>query len=362
MQNLISNSSFSDITLKKDSNEFYKILPGILSNLKHWYLPEYINYKKATQHLNSILYSSISYKTSRDNDLVIKKKAYANSNADQMFENNLGFMAVYLNDGYTVSVIQQHLIHPLKPGNYCLKFKYKYLGNHSLVDGKIGLEFSFSPTNLKEYYVKERLTVPLELIQAVFKDSVKETDENTPWQQLCYSIKLNGNEQFLNIGALTNPRKYSFDHASYFIDDIELYYLSDTSKCMCESINKDLRHQYLREFPINKHISNDTLVMFTPHTGWVPEFLSPPAKYYLQNIVSFMQRNPTIKIKFIEHNQQNNMESMPFFYDCFFKYLFFYGISKNRVSVESGLCEDTTSIYCGRNAQYIKIGFEFYNE
>lgn len=356
-QNLIANPSFSEVVAKKDSNQFYKILAGNLSEVKHWHLPGYINYQSKLNSSVWRLNNLVHFITSRDKDLVIKQNKLTRTSSDQLFENNLGFMYIYMNDFQTGSIIQQQLTNPLHEGSYCFKFKYKYIRQRSQYNGKTTLEFSFSSSNLKEYYIKKRVTVPSALVQITFKDTSNISDSNTPWLQKCYTINLNGNERFLSIGGLTNPRKYSFDWSTYYIDDIELYYMpNEESKCECQILNKDLRLTHNMEFPLNKHISNDTLIMLYPE-GFDSGMITPDAKQYLQNIISFMQRYPKVKITFIEHNRYNNLLSNQFFCTPFINYLKFFGITNDRISSLTGLCEDSNSIYCGNSAKYAKIGF-----
>lgn len=359
-QNLISNPSFSDVYSIKDTLKEHRLLPGKLSDVKDWYLPTYINYKK---HLLvsqfSSLYGSTYYMSSRDKNIFIKNRYFTNS--EQLFENNLGFIELVIDYFYPKTTVQQRLTKPITKGKYCFKFKYKYEYAKSL-NKNIPIEFCFSDTDLKEYY-QQKLTVPPNIINVSFIDAVTQTDENTPWQQKCYVIYLKGNEHYLTLGGLSNPHKPST--AVYWLDDIELTRLTDTTTCVCDTINKNLAQFYHDEFPINEEISNDTLVMFLPHNGFVPNLITPDEKIYLYKIISFMQRHPKVKIKYLEYTERadlvlNQSFFPPMFYQTHQFFLTFYGINKNRISGGYALCGDPKSIYCGTYKDYVKIGFKFY--
>ena len=359
VQNLIANPSFSEVFPKKDSSSFYTIFPGARSQVKNWYLPEYIDYKLATKGSNSPLYSSTYYYSSRDKEGVIKKKLYSNS--DQLFEDNLGFMYIYMNNRFTVSVIQQKFTTSLPKGKYCFKFKYKYLANYSSHDVNVKLEVAFSPTDLKEYYQKQWLNVPLSLTQVSYQDTSIITDKNTPWQQHCSLIELKGNEQYVSIGSLSHPNRYVSGWALYYIDDIEFYKITDTVQCNCYTINKDLSETYAREFPLDRIVSNDTLITFVPNGQFIPGIITPPAKHYLNQIIAFMQRHPDVKILLTEQDRLNIPSSSSGSYSIYFvEYLLFFGISKERIRITTGRCEGGNSIYCGLKAEYVKVSIMFY--
>jgi hypothetical protein len=362
-QNLISNPSFSEVKTLKDTLKPHYLLPGNLSEVKSWYLPTYIDYKKhhfQTQ-FNS-LYGSTYYMSSRDKDIFIRAKYY--TNGEQLLENNLGFIQLGIDGIYPKTTIQQHLIKPLNKGIYCFKFKYKYMKNWSFC-GFLPLEICFSKTDLKEYY-KQKLTVPINKIQVSLLDSVTNSDENTPWRQQCYVLNLNGDEQYLTIGGLNNPQTIST--ARYWIDDMELTPLNETAQCDCEIINKDLTQSYHKEFSTNEIVENDTLVMFNAHNGWVNPIMPPEIrKYFLYDLISYMQRNSKVKIKYFEYTPYpediiNSNASPLLFFQSYKRFFLFYGISMDRIKGEYKLCGDPTSIYCKERTNFIKIGFEFYYE
>ncbi len=363
-QNLITNPSFSDVKMRKDTSKQHKLLPGNLSDVTSWYLPTYINYKKhyLQTQFNS-LYGSTYYMSSRDKDILIRAKYY--TNGEQLLENNLGFIELIISGLYPKTSIQQYLTKPLKKGKYCFKFKFKYLKDWSFNE-HLPLEFCFSKTNLKEYY-KQKLTIPLNKIQVSLLDSNINTDENIPWRQQCYVLNLNGDEQYLTIGGLNNPRVVGT--TCYWIDDLELIPITDTTQCSCEIINKNLTESYHKTFPLNQIIENDTLVMFRTSNGFVNPMITPDIKkYFLYNLISFMQRNPKVKVKYYEYSaySQDTLKTtkadLPLFYRSYRKFLLFYGITDDRINWKYKFCSDTTSIYCKEHTNFIKIGFEFYYE
>lgn len=346
-QNLILNSSFSEVNIKKNNSIPYSIFKDPFSDVKNWYIPNYTNYTKDD-------YNFVTYFSSRDKDLNIKERNFFNS--DQLFENNLGMIELHLISSMRKIVIQQGLPNSIKKGTYCFKFKYKKdedVGNYGVV-------FAFSKDNLSKFYKKNYL-IPDTILKLKFNDSSIVVDKNLPWQQKCFKIELNGNEKFLTIGDMSNdiPTTWARSIRCY-IDDIELYFLNDTAKCQCEKINKDLRFSYTRNFPINENIQSDTMAIFSPTNATSPFILATETKEYLSEIISFLQRNPKLKIKLIVYDNFNSINHLNLNYIPFYKYLIFFGIRKDRIKLESGRCYDPTGKYCGIKAELMKIGFEFY--
>lgn len=358
-QNLILNSSFSDVKPKHDSGSFYAILPGIQSEVNNWYLPDYIDYRPKGRYDYGLPYPYTYYYTNRDKSLSINKGIF--SNVDQLMEDNLGFVSLAIDNLYPIAIIQQQLKQPLKKGTYCFKFKYKSLAWQAANRKGITLDFCFSNSNLKEYY-KKNLSVPALKKQIIFEDTAKNRDENMPWQQQCFIINLHDNEQFLSIGTLSDKTKseHVLSKIVYFIDDIELFALKPDEICPCEIINRDLRQSYNREFPLNTELTNDTLIMFRPMNNWSPNIITPPTKHYLNEVIAFLQRHPDINIHFIEHNPFNNVNMEPTYYWAFRRYITYFGIESHRISAKCGTCIDTTNGYCRPTSEYVRIGVGFY--
>lgn len=361
-QNLISNPSFTIIKEKTNKSLPYQILKEKQSEVKDWYIPNYINN-------NSKNYGNkyhVHYFSSRDTELIPKNRAFTkrwDTNTEQFFENNLGFLTLQIIDfNFTkeTTVVQQKLRNIIEKGYYCFKFRYKTI---SLYNKKktATINFSFSNTDLKEYYSKQDFKIPAELIQVSFLDTVKsyQKDDNTPWHQSCHKIYLNGNEQYLSFGGLVKKSELNWNDR-FYIDDVELYY--DTAKCECEKINKDLSLIYNKTFEIDKIYETDSLVTFkSVNINSGNGLMSPHAKYYLNNIIAFMQKNPTVKIKFIEHSLFNPT-SPPYYCNTYLYYLKFYGITKDRIISESINCIDSTGYFCKPSSDYVKIDFKFYTE
>lgn len=362
-QNLILNPSFSDVKEKNNKNKPYKISTITQSDVKNWYVPAYI------YNLNiKFPYKFAYYYSSRDKVLIPKdRKTQFVTNGEQLFENNLGFIYIGIMRNYSLSLIQQRMNQPLKRGNYCFKFKYKfdkYGSSHRV--RPVSLDFAFSQTDLKEYY-KKTLSIPDSLIKVSFKDTINEFEFNAPWLQQCYKIYLNGDEQFLSIGTLAN--KDPFPWGTFFIDDIELYPINDVETCSCLELNRDLRRIYHKDFPLNTVTKNDTMVCFRPSGDVGSGIITPEAKETLHSIIAFMQRNPTINIKFLVFDKFyfENSKYPNRFIDVgcsylFTRYLAFFGINKNRIKAESVECKDETGFYCKQTSEFEQIGFEFYNE
>ena len=307
-QNLIKNSSFSDIILRtvSDTDYNYKLLPNNLSSVSNWYLPNYIDYDFDCDDPKE-KYNYTWYYTSREKQRLLMKSKF--TNAEQLVFDNLGFVALFIDNYRPVSVIQQRLSQPISSGKYCFKFKFKFYQYFKCDDSKI--DFSFSSNNLKKYYKRDKsisthsYRVPKELIQIQLHQPKTILDENTPWEQRCYIINLKGNEKFFSFGMLDMTAKFKFCTSKYFLDDIELYELNGTEhSCFCDSIQKNITHLYSRDFPLNKEISNDSLVMFKPQ-GSQPNIINKEAKLYLLQLISYLQRNRKINIKFIDYNQEH---------------------------------------------------------
>jgi hypothetical protein len=351
-QNLISNPSFSDVKMRKDTSKQHKLLLGNLSEVKNWYIPSYI------KPFGNII--QINYYTSRDKQLNILNRNF--TNIDQLFEENLGFIEIKINIVLANALIQQKL-DIIQKGLYCFKFKYK-----QKLPWRRPLEFSFSQTNFKEFAPKGILRLPDSLIKISFNDSVTVHDDNLPWLQKAFILNLTGKEKYLSIGDLSHktiidPRnkKTKLTMCTYYIDDVELILIKDSSECECQTINKDLSKLYNRQFRTDEIIESDSLVMFNPiNTNIINPMISPEAKNYLNNIIAFMQRNPTIKIKLIEYEPSNNNYTKPNNYFSFYNYIVFFGINKNRIFIEKGVCLDSTGRYCGLMSEMVKIGFKFY--
>lgn len=351
-QNLILNSSFSNI----QSNNKNSVK---LSDLKDWYVPYYIKLSnRNSQFTNSILYSAT------EKSLIPKNRSYyhesKNFHAEQLFENNLGFLElnIFTQIHNNQPIIQQKLNNTIERGIYCLKFRYKSLRYKSSYQSpiKVSLDFCFSKTDLSEFYNK-KMSVPISMQQVRMQDRINNpfSDENSPWQNACYKITLNGDENYFTFGSLRTDEIGAW--GSFFIDDIEL--IKDSTACFCDSLNKDLTNSYKRNFITNYKYESDSLVAFVPTNLFVGiGIISPDAKLYLNNIISFMQRNKGINIQFIEYSSYNNFP--PSFSATFKNYLISYGIEPGRIKSIVEKCIDSTNFYCNPSSEFIKIGFLFY--
>lgn len=363
-QNLVLNSSFSETKPKADSTLFYEILPGEFSQVKHWYLPDYINYKKEEKEYGS-MYGNISFYSSNDVYLLPKDRQPHPGifpNAEWIFKKNEGF--IFIRNGgelHSVPVLQQHLNVTINPGMHCLKFKYKYVFYASSYKRPPSLDVALSPTDLKEYYADSSLNAPLNYIKVSHMDSSTFSDANTPWQQRCYKILLKGDERFISIGSFRYKDTYNW--GSFYIDDIELYEMNNSDLCDCEVVRTNLSNQYSRKFPLNKILlANDSLRMFTPINSARSNMISPETEPLLRTIISFMQRNPTLKIQFIEYSHLYRPGKMPSAYSTYKYYLRFYGISEDRITAKVAKCDSRDKDYCSTKADFTRIGFLFYKD
>lgn len=351
-QNLISNYSFSEVYTKRDSLRPYVISYKMKSNIKDWYLPQYINYKTDPNSFNG-LYSMTTYFTCRDKELMIRNKRY--TNAEQLFEGNFGFIRILIDKWNPIAVIQQELPKAISKGRYCFRFKYKFLKYQSETKVKNNaLEFCFSDNDLRKFYSK-KLNVPKELVQVVFKDTIYSGDENSPWIQACFQLELKGNEKYLTIGSLINSEGLN-SWGEYFIDEIELLFLGANDVCKCEKFNIKVEGNYSTNFKINSLVLNDSLIIFTPKNSPFPRLITPQAKSYLLQLVAFLQNNPKSKIKFIEYEQFKSLRE-PVYYHLFERFLIFYGIDQSRISVKKEPCENKELKYCGLLSEFIRIGY-----
>ncbi|PBQ30239.1 hypothetical protein CNR22_00180 [Sphingobacteriaceae bacterium] len=360
-QNLIQNSSFSKVNNRQDSSRVHRLLPGALSEVEKWYLPQYIHYERNKRGPIDI-YGYCRYYSSRDIKYIPKDKIrhYDNvsTNSEQLFENNKGFVALHIDRNSPPSIIQQRFDHPLEKGRYCLKIKYKYLFYKSSYNRPPSLDIVFSDSDLEEFYNYERFILPAKIVSVSLKDSMNNSDENTPWQQRCFNIELKGDEKYISVGSLRLKDKYPW--GNFFIDDIELEPMQDENKCACEVINKDLSKRYLKNFTADSIYVSDTLSMFSPSNNFGHNMLSPDAKNYLKNLISFLQRNPEYKIQFIEYDRFQLSNTRPSRYQPLTYYLQFFGISEERITAVCMPCIGLNRIDCGPTAEYTRIGIKFH--
>lgn len=351
-QNLILNPSFSDVVNSNDTEKWHKINFEKKSDVLNWYIPSYFNSRNITN--DDLMY----YFTSRDIEHHKKHKIFTNS--EELFNNNLGFIMVYTQ--YCMnSAVQQHFTTLLK-GKYCLKFKYKRTQNQNMRGDD--LDFSFSSTNLKKQFNGTCLNLPDSMINFSFNDSIN-NNFDIPWQQVCTIINLKGNEQFLTIGSLKHISGKTEVQNKFYLDDIELIPLNDSTKnCECEKINRDISYIKTTNYPLNIKIDSDSLSIYIPHNVLRSDgqLYSSATISILQKLISFMQRNPTIKIKFIEHDQFNTKNIYkPISYTSYMRYMNFYGINSDRISSEWGILTDTKNeMYYGFNSTFLKMSFLFY--
>jgi hypothetical protein len=78
-QNLILNPSFSEVNEKKNQNSLYTLRPGNASDVKNWYLPIYINYKKYASDPSELYYSTFYHSSKDSNFIKIKRYMEAES-------------------------------------------------------------------------------------------------------------------------------------------------------------------------------------------------------------------------------------------------------------------------------------------
>lgn len=358
-QNLINNPSFSEVYPKNDLSVPYKITPKG-SDSKSWYIPNYLGKLDKDYYTKLGVYYFTEYLSSLDKEIVKSRKL--EYYGEQLFENNLGYIRFFFSNLDGPSLIQQKLTKKILKGRYCLKFKYKYVAINSNRNGQKRLEIVLSESNLSEYYRGGRFYVPDSLVNSYLRIENEEIDDNIPWQQKCSIVELSGKENYISIGSLTNTYKNPIDRAVYLIDDIELYYLEDASICTCEIIQKNFRGVYTRDFRLNTPFYNDTLVMFTPLERSTSLIIAPDTKIILNQIISFMQRNPDIKVKLLEHDSFTKHTGKPSYTYNFMNYLRFYNIAEDRITEKYDLCRDEKCQYCKKFNEYVRLGFYFYKE
>jgi hypothetical protein len=350
-QNYISNSSFSDVNIIGDTSTFYKIDFNEKSNVSDWYIPSY--FKQDGVNSDDL----VSYFSSRHIEHHKKRKIITNS--EELFNNNLGFVRIYA-AFYMTAALQQALRIPNKENYYCLKFKYKRCQLQNLKGDD--LDFSFSATDLHEYYNGHFLEVPDSLISFTFNDSINNSID-IPWQQKGGIIKLSGKEKYLTIGSLRHSKKEEPQN-KFYIDDISLRAINDSNKaCDCENVSKIIAAENHRKYPVNKILNSEALALYAPYnvTRIDHMLISPSTKSTLENIIAFMQKNPNVKIKFIEYDRFNSKnKNQPKSYLVYKYFMNFYGITDNRISTKWGHNFDKDDKYFGFNSELIKMAFMFF--
>lgn len=350
-QNLILNPSFENTNYLYDSLRRHKVDFGKKSDILNWFIPVYFEHS-ANQN-------QVYYFTSNDSKLLKNKNEFTNS--EEMFYNNKGFVLIRTEACIGGGVIQQKLSKKIKKGRYCLGFKYKRQWFQEITGDN--LEFAFSKSDLRKYFNGGCLDIPSSLVKFTFNDSVNNCFD-IPWQQKRVIIELSGDEKFVTIGSLKHSVSLLEKTNNYYIDDLELFFLGDDrTNCICDSINKNISSTLNREFPINERIDSDSLAIYSPinrlRSG--PPLHTPATKAYLLNIIAFMQRNPNVKIKFIEYDRAGIINKYPpSSYTSYKNFMNFYGISKNRIVSEWGLFDSPKDIYFGYNLDFIKMSILFY--
>lgn len=356
-QNLILNPSFSEVYTKSNSPESYTLAELGRSHVKEWYIPEYIDQKYVKKKTNHEMDYFVKYYTSRDKEIALKEDLFFSP--DQLYLNNLGFIFMRLSPN---TIIQQKISSKIKKGKYCFKLKYKILADYPSMtySGLNKFSFSFSKTNLSEYYQKE-LKVPQKIINLSFSDT-NWTFQNSPWKRKCFEVNLKGNEEFFSLGLLNNPF-HQLTTTAYIIDDLELIKLEKGTNCKCENLTKDSLIPFYKDFNLNEEIFDDSLSVHY-HTITSTYMVSSPfinrvSIRYLNSIIFFMKKFPDVKLKLIKLQPTKDFTDTSVFTEHWTKYLRSNGIDLSRVSFESraGLQNDT---FNGENWKDVKIGFVLY--
>lgn len=352
-QNLILNSSFSDVISPLDSNKWHKINFKGKSDVLNWYIPGY--FANTYGGADAITH----YFTSRDIKHHVKRNIY--TNYEHLFSNNLGFLRIYTN--YCMQgVIQQQFAKCLNKGLYCFKFKYKRMQTQD-VSGD-DLNFCFSDSDLRNYFNGNCINLPDSMIAVTLNDSISNSTA-IPWQQVCKIIELKGNEKYITVGALKYSEGKMERQNKFYLDEFELVPVNPALSCECEKIDRDLKLLYNRAFVLDKIIQNDSLAVFAmvnPSAVIDPNLISPENVSILNQIISFMQKNPNVKIKFIQYDQFNVKRfNPPQNYILFERYMNFYGIRKDRILTEWGDKIDPKDyLYYGVEAKFIKMSMLFF--
>lgn len=348
-QNFIDNSSFSIVSPIKE-NRFHILSFENASDVKSWYIPKYnrASFLKAERQGISLVnfYSSLDVRKLTQNKI--------NGIGEQVFEGNMGAVGLKIDYTSTGTIIQQKLVNKMSPGTYCLKLKYKFKGyTHNRL---APVEFSFSSTNLQEYY-NYGLSVPKKIIQCSLLDTSSIKDYNTPWENYCATFSLSATASFITFGNL-ECKKGIGNWAEYLIDDIEVFSINDPSKCNCDLPNKNLIKEYFKEFQLNKIILEDSLISYEPHNNYTPFILSPKDKITLNYIVGYLQRNPERKIVFHVYTAWSPITGPKVSHSAFVRYLLYYGIKSERIKTKYISCETGKNIYCDRNSEFVELGYE----
>ncbi len=373
-QNIILNSSFSNVDTSFNAREYIQYLPK-KSYVKNWSYPSYIfrSYTKDDYHKNcknKLSPSGLTYVTAR-----VKRGVNWDCNEpsdskyfDQEYTDNLGCMEICISkDTYSRDVcLQQKLKFKLDSGRYFLKFKYKIDGISTMSNGDNYpyLDFCFSEGNLSNYYLK-KYDVPNKMVQFRFTDTGIYKTYNLPWANVCKVIKLSGKEKYLSIGSLVKNYTNRIGIINFLIDDIELIKINkDNDTCKCDFIKSNINYQNLsrRNFKTGITYMVDTIYNVDTCVGRHAQIINLQEKKLLEQIIIYLHENPKLKINLTYPSSNVNLANGD---QLHYFFLQSYGIKIDRILItfsNEAKYKSIECFECRSTPRYKYFGFKFFDD
>ncbi len=246
---------------------------------------------------------------------------FKQQNTPETYNGYVGLM-LYLDDenlsrhllpDYSES-LQTKLLEPLKKGrNYCFRINIRLSSNAGFSIDKFGVLFSKEPLVI-DY------TKPPDAVSISF---TKELTNTADWETLCANYVASGGENYITIGRFSsrsnlkvNRRnatyKSSLDvnaSAYYLVDHVELYSVSDSTACGCESpdafvTNPDSIHPFTEEITVG-----DTIILENIHFKFDSYQLEQTSFNELNSLFRYLKTSPEIKLVIMGHTDSVGSEA-----------------------------------------------------
>lgn len=347
---IYSNCVFAQNLVVNPSFEEYSICPlnysgtarAFKKTIKYWYsptlsTPDYLNIcSRGTNRIPRNISGSQYPKSGNAYVLLI---------CDDFLREN------YRKNGSSYNeYIQSQLKTALIKDHYYLVSFYVSLADKSLyaID-KIGALL----TNKK---IIKRTEYEIDLLPQIYSKNVITDKDN--WTHICGIYKSIGEEEFITIGCFFKHNllksvnmgsaniKDAQKESRYYIDDVSVIEVSDTSSCLCtlvSSNNANNEIQKTKSFDTiyQSLLSKNKVVLKNIFFNTDEWQLLPESYKELNNLISFMQNNPQINIKVNGYTdnsgiEENNIKLSLKRAEAIVDYLIKAGVLKERLSF-SGL-------------------------
>ncbi len=218
-QNLIKNGSFEDYKYCEDKLLIRSLIDNIYQ-VRYWFTPN-----KTTPDFYSACY--------KYGEFAVPK----NYEGEQKAKHGFAYIGIAFESNEEYEYISQRLHNPLfKDKFYCLNFFYSSAERSQLYVKNLGAIFSH-----KSIRTKNKKIIQKPEFGYVESSTLKHDEKN--WNRATMLYKANGNEKHLTIGyfddaytsKLSKKKILKYNYAYYYIDDISLTLIDDSTKCDCKT-------------------------------------------------------------------------------------------------------------------------------